>query len=58
MRRVEICPFPLLWPLAYTTACAIKQAVLLAEYLFYVHNLSYSFFGFIFSLFFRFWAVC
>jgi len=25
---VEICPFPLTWPLAYTTACTTVQAVM------------------------------
>ena len=25
---VEICPFPLTWPLAYTTACTTVQAVI------------------------------
>ena len=27
--RVEICPSPLTWPLAYTTACATVQAVIM-----------------------------
>jgi len=29
---VENCPFPLLWPLAYTTACTTVQAVILTLY--------------------------
>jgi len=26
---VEICPFPWIWPLAYTTACTTVQAVMI-----------------------------